>query len=97
VFGSVLVVCVLGLLWLRREAAGELRLALGVVALLGAEIGVGQWQWHTALPWGVVLLHVALATAVWCGLVALVTRLVWASGGSRATVPRGAVAATRAP
>jgi cytochrome c oxidase assembly protein subunit 15 len=97
VFGSVLVVCVLALLWLRREAAGELRLAIGLIALLGVEIGVGQWQWNTALPWGVVLLHVALATAVWCALVALVTRLVWASGARRETVPRGAVAATRAP
>lgn len=80
VFGSVLAVCVAALLWRRREARTELWLALGVIALLGIEIGVGQWQWNTGLPWGVVLLHVALASAVWCGLVALVARLVVASG-----------------
>jgi cytochrome c oxidase assembly protein subunit 15 len=83
VFGSVLAVCVLALLWRRREARAELRLAIGVIALLGIEIGVGQWQWNTGLPWGVVLLHVVLATAVWAGLVALVARLLAASSARR--------------
>jgi cytochrome c oxidase assembly protein subunit 15 len=83
VFGSVLAVCVLALLWRRREARTELRLAIGVIALLGIEIGDGQWQWNTGLPWGVVLLHVVLATAVWAGLVALVARLLSASSARR--------------
>jgi cytochrome c oxidase assembly protein subunit 15 len=83
VFGSVLAVCVLALLWRRREARAELKLAIGVIALLGVEIGVGQWQWNTGLPWGVVLLHVVLATMVWAGLVALVARLLAASSARR--------------
>ena len=32
---------------------------------------VGEVQWRTHLPWGIVLVHVALATAVWAVTVAL--------------------------
>lgn len=97
VFGVAFAIAVLALLWLRHEAVPELKLSLGVIALIGIEIGVGQWQWNTALPWGVVLLHVALASAIWCGLVALVVRLAWAARlGSPAAV-RGAVPAHRLP
>jgi cytochrome c oxidase assembly protein subunit 15 len=95
VFGSVFAVCVLALLWRRREARSELVLSLGVLALLGIEIGIGQWQWNTGLPWGVVLVHVALAAAVWSGLVALVTRLVWAAGLARPALRASAVPAPR--
>ena len=97
VFGSVLAVCVLVLLWRRHEAPGELRLALVVIALVGAEIGVGQWQWNRGLPWGVVLLHVALASAIWCGLVALVARLLVASRARRPAFGRRAIAADPIP
>jgi len=97
VFGSVLAVCVLVLLWRRHEAPGELRLALVVIALVGAEIGVGQWQWNRGLPWGVVLLHVALASAIWCGLVALVARLLAASRARRPAFGRQAMAADPIP
>jgi heme a synthase len=97
VFGSVLAVCVLVLLWRRHEAPGELRLALVVIALVGAEIGVGQWQWNRGLPWGVVLLHVALASAIWCGLVALVARLLAASRARRPAFGRRAMAADPIP
>lgn len=97
VFGVTFAILVAGLLVLRHEAMPELRLSIGILALLGIEIGVGQWQWNTGLPWGVVLLHVALASAVWCGLVALVTRLAWAARlGSRSPVPR-TVPAARLP
>jgi cytochrome c oxidase assembly protein subunit 15 len=95
VFGSAFAICVLALIWRRRDARGELMLAIGVIALLGVEIGVGQWQWNTALPWAVVLLHVALATAIWCGLVALTVRLAWAAGLGRAQTLRRAVPAAR--
>jgi heme a synthase len=80
VFGSVFAVCLLVLLLRRGQARYELGLGIGVLALLGVEIGVGQWQWNTGLPWGVVLLHVALASAVWAGLVALVARIVQGAG-----------------
>ena len=35
-------------------------------------MAVGEIQWRNALPWGVVLVHVALAAAVWARTVALV-------------------------
>jgi cytochrome c oxidase assembly protein subunit 15 len=97
VFGSVLAACVLVLLWRRHEAPGELRLALAVIALVGVEIGVGQWQWNTGLPWGAVLLHVALASAIWCGLVALVARLLAASRAPRPAFGGRAVATDPMP
>ena len=37
---------------------------------------VGEIQWREALPWGLVLLHVTLATAVWVAVVALAARIV---------------------
>jgi Flp pilus assembly protein protease CpaA len=36
-------------------------------------MGIGELQWRTHLPWGVVLVHVVLATTVWAGVVALAT------------------------
>jgi heme A synthase len=62
----------------------ELALAAGVLGLLVTQMIVGEIQWRTELPWGVVLLHVALGTAVWVGVVALAARLL---AGSRARLP----------
>ena len=36
-------------------------------------MGLGELQWRTHLPWGLVLVHVAVAAAVWSGVVALAT------------------------
>ena len=60
----------------RRAAPGIFAVALGLVALLGAQVVVGETQYHTDLPWGLVLVHVALAAAIWVGAVAL-ARLLW--------------------
>lgn len=79
VFGVAFAIVVAALLWYRREAMPELKLGIAIIALIGVEIGVGQWQWNTALPWGAVLLHVGLASAIWCSLVAFVVRLAWAA------------------
>ena len=71
VFG-VLFAALLVWLWQRRQQApGLLLVALGVLGLLLVQMAVGEIQWRTRLPWGVVLLHVALATAIWAGTVAL--------------------------
>jgi cytochrome c oxidase assembly protein subunit 15 len=60
--------------WLRRkEWPGLWAASLAVLGLLLAQMAVGEIQWRTQLPWGVVLVHVALATAVWAGVVALAT------------------------
>ena len=60
----------------RRRARVELRLAGVALALLLAQMVVGEIQWREALPWGLVLLHVTLATAVWVVVVALAARIV---------------------
>lgn len=74
VFGITFLVLVVAL------AAGRLRtelaLAGGVLALLMAQMAIGEVQWRNGLPWGLVLVHVALATLVWTGVVALAARLV---------------------
>ena len=60
----------------RRRARVELRLAGIALALLLAQMVVGEIQWREALPLGLVLLHVTLATAVWVVVVALAARIV---------------------
>lgn len=67
--------------WLarRRNAYPRLwRASLIVLALLLVQMGVGEWQYRNALPWEVVLVHVALAGAVWAAAVAFVA-LLWRS------------------
>lgn len=44
---------------------------LAVLALLLLQMGIGELQWRTKLPWELVLVHVVLAAAVWAGTVAL--------------------------
>ena len=64
----------LGYLGGRRERSPRLFvLALGVFVLLLAQMGLGELQWRTHLPWGLVLVHVFVAATVWVGTVALAT------------------------
>ena len=65
---------VLGYLVARRTSSPRLfRIGLVVAALALAQSAVGELQWQTELPWGIVLVHVALAAAVWSATVVLVT------------------------
>jgi cytochrome c oxidase assembly protein subunit 15 len=67
----------LGYLAARRDHAQRLFvLGAGVFVLLLAQMGLGELQWRTHLPWGLVLVHVFLAATVWVGTVALAT-LFW--------------------
>jgi cytochrome c oxidase assembly protein subunit 15 len=67
----------LGYLFARRSRSPRLfMLAAGVFVVLLAQMGLGELQWRTHLPWGLVLLHVFLAATVWIGTVALAT-LFW--------------------
>ena len=76
VFGVALVF-VLGYLAARRKRAPRLfALGLGVLVLLGAQMGIGEAQYRTHLPWPLVLVHVGFAAAVWAVLIAFVT-LLW--------------------
>jgi cytochrome c oxidase assembly protein subunit 15 len=84
VFGVTFLVLA-GVLLAAREPHGtDLELAGGVLGLLIAQVIVGEIQSRTELPWGLVLVHVALATAVWAGVVALAARLL---AGPRTPVP----------
>ena len=55
------------------------RPALALVALLPAQVLIGEYQWHNQLPWGVVLAHVSVAAAAWIACVMLATRVVASS------------------
>jgi cytochrome c oxidase assembly protein subunit 15 len=70
----------LAVLWVlfraRVRAPGLFRVALLLLGLLLVQMAVGEIQWRNALPWGVVLVHVALAAAVWAVTVALAA-LLW--------------------
>jgi cytochrome c oxidase assembly protein subunit 15 len=76
VFGIVYLGVVASLYFSRPRARTELFLAAGVLAALLVQMVIGDIQWRTHLPWGLVLVHVALATAVWAGVVALAARLI---------------------
>ena len=51
------------------------RSALVLLALLLAQMAVGEIQWRAQLPWWLVLVHVSLAAAIWAGTVGLVAAL----------------------
>jgi cytochrome c oxidase assembly protein subunit 15 len=70
------VVFLLGYLFAARERApGLFRGTVALVALVLVQMALGELQYRTHLPWGLVLVHVALAAAVWAGAVALATLL----------------------
>ncbi len=56
---------------MRDRYPGLLWLWAALVATLGAQAIVGEVQYRTALPWGLVLVHVFLAAAIWALGVAL--------------------------
>jgi len=67
----------LGYLGARRDRSPRLfALGAGVFVVLLGQMGLGELQWRTHLPWGLVLAHVFLAATVWIGTVALAT-LLW--------------------
>jgi cytochrome c oxidase assembly protein subunit 15 len=61
--------------WLRARGSAHVRPALGVLGLLVLEMIVGEIQYRTHLPWGLVLVHVTLAAAVFAATVAFVARM----------------------
>jgi cytochrome c oxidase assembly protein subunit 15 len=64
----------LGYLAARRDRARRLfKFGTAVFVLLLVQMGLGELQWRTHLPWGLVLAHVFLAATVWVGTVALAT------------------------
>ncbi len=76
IFGIAYLGLVAALFRERRSARTELFLAAGILGVLLAQMTMGDVQWRTQLPWGLVLVHVALASALWAGIVALAARLL---------------------
>src|SRR4029077_11809896 len=64
----------LGYLAARRERSPRLFVVgVSVLVVLLLQMVIGDIQWRTHLPWGVVLVHVLLAGTVWGATVALAT------------------------
>jgi cytochrome c oxidase assembly protein subunit 15 len=68
----------IGYLLARRAAIGTgyVQGAVGLALLVLAQMVIGDIQYRTHLPWGLVLVHVATAATVWAATVAFVT-LMW--------------------
>jgi cytochrome c oxidase assembly protein subunit 15 len=76
VFGIGLLALVGYLAARRRRAPRLLSLSLVLLAVLVVQMAIGETQWRTELPWGLVLVHVALAAAVWA-LTVLLVYVLW--------------------
>jgi heme a synthase len=64
-------------LWRGRPRTQRLlKVSAVLLALLLAQMAVGEIQYRNELPWWLVLVHVSLAAAIWAVTVALVT-LMW--------------------
>lgn len=66
---------VLAALFRQRSRGLESTVAAGLLVVLLLQMVVGEIQWRSQLPWWLVLIHVVLATAVWCGVVGLAALL----------------------
>jgi heme a synthase len=74
-FGLALLL-VLGYIARRRDDHPRVfRVSLVLLALVIAQMSIGELQYRLELPWGLVLVHVALAAAVWGAVVAFVAAL----------------------
>lgn len=76
VYGIVLLVVGWYLLRLRRDYPGVVRAGLALLLVLLAQMVVGEIQYRDALPWGLVLAHVALSATIWL-LTVLVAYTIW--------------------
>jgi heme A synthase len=56
---------------LRDRYPGLLWLWTGLLVVLSAQAVLGEVQYRNALPWGLVLVHVFLAAAIWALSLAL--------------------------
>jgi len=59
-----------------------------LLVVLLVQMGVGELQYRTHLPWWLVLVHVALAAAVWACAIALVTAIERPPKAFAPTLPR---------
>ena len=71
VFGIGLLVVGLFLWRLRRELPGIARAGVVLLGVLLVQMAVGEIQYRNALPWWLVVIHVALAATIWALTVAI--------------------------
>ncbi|MEX0673320.1 MAG: COX15/CtaA family protein, partial [Gaiellaceae bacterium] len=62
--------------YLVRRGGRAATLSLALLGFVLAQMAVGETQWRTQLPWGLVLVHVSLAAAVWA-LTVLLVYVLW--------------------
>lgn len=74
-FGIALLVVAGYLAARRRRFPGLFAVAATLLGLVVVQMAVGEVQWRTQLPWGLVLVHVSLAAAVWAVTTLLVLAL----------------------
>lgn len=75
----------------RRALPGVVNLGWALLTVLVAQMLVGEIQYRNALPWGLVLVHVTLAAAIWALSVAIVHAL------HRPPVPLGSARSVTQP
>lgn len=71
VFGIGLLMVGLYLWRLRREVPGVAWAGVVLLAVLLVQLAVGEIQYRNALPWWLVVIHVALAASIWVLTVAI--------------------------
>ena len=76
VFGIGVLVVGWFLIRARDRYPGVVRLWALLVGVLAAQAVLGEVQYRNALPWGLVLVHVALAAAIW-GLSVSLAYVLW--------------------
>ena len=84
------------LLRIRHTAPGVVRLAGVLLAVLLAQMLVGEIQYRNALPWGLVLVHVTLGAAIW-GLTVATVHALWRPPLALVSTSRQAVEAVGEP
>ncbi len=86
VFGVAFLVLLVSVFRRRASWPGLFRALLVLLGLLVAQTAVGEAQYRTELPWGLVLVHVSLAAAVWAVTVGIAT-LCWRPLAAVARLP----------
>ncbi len=72
IFGLAFIVLVA---WLSQQARGHLRNAFILLGLFVVQMIVGEIQYRTHLPMGLVILHVTLSAVIWAAAVVFVATL----------------------
>jgi cytochrome c oxidase assembly protein subunit 15 len=81
VIGFAVVALILGvLIWRRVRAGGTIDrltkgIAIAAAPMVAAQVIIGEVQYRTGLPWGVILVHVSIAGLLWCAAFVAAWRL----------------------